>query len=115
MEEHKDKPKKSALVTLIIMTALFALLVIPGIWISAFSFMLFDAPGSDSSIFVISLFLSVISFPVLVLVSFSSWIFFFLKKYKTAVIVSLLPFVSIVSAGFLFAFSEIFMGGNLVP
>lgn len=115
MEELKNGNKKLTLAALVISTVVFGLLLIPGLWISAFSFMLFDAPGTSESPFVISLFISIISFPVLALFSFSSWIFFFYKKYKAAVLISLLPFVSLIMAGTLFAVSEIFFGGNLTP
>jgi len=88
---------KGTLVTLIITTILFLLLITPGVYVAMMSVMLFDAPGSTENPTVVGFFYSIVSFPVMCGLSPVSWIFYALKLYKTAIIVSLSPVLSIIA------------------
>ena len=93
--ENNLKGKKSALVTLIITSAVFTILLIPSFWVTAMLTMMFDSPEAADSSFIWFLFLSFASFPVIIIFSYTAWIFFFVKKYMAAKIISLLPLVSL--------------------
>jgi len=88
---------KGTLVTLIITTILFLLLITPGVYVAMMSVMLFDAPGSTENPTVVGFFYSIVSFPVMCGLSPISWIFYALKLYKTAIIISLSPVLSIIA------------------
>jgi hypothetical protein len=95
---------KGTLVTLIISTILFLLLIIPGIYVAMMSVMLFDAPGSTENPSVVAFFYSIVSFPVMCGLSPISWIFYAFKLYKTALFVSLSPILSIIAIIIMFFF-----------
>lgn len=82
-------------IRMIISNIFFGLLFIPSLFLAAISGMMFDAPGSEN-IYTLLFFSSVLSFPLLIILSIpSTWIFYELKKYKISFFVSLLPFLSI--------------------
>lgn len=93
---------KGALITLIIATIFFSLAVIPAIYVAMMSVMLFDAPGSEKNPSVLAFFYSIVSFPVMCVVSNVSWIFYALKLYKAAIIVSLSPLLSLLAMAICF-------------
>lgn len=102
----ETKPKHTATwIVLLIVTIFFALAIVPAIYISMMSVMLFDAPGSEKNPAVLAFFYTVVSFPILCGVSFTSWIFFLLKLYKTSVVVSLLPLLSLLAGVFQLVFT----------
>ena len=80
---ENNKGKKSALITLIVTSAVFTILLIPSFWVTAMLTMMFDSPGSENSGMLWLIFLSFASFPVLIIVSYSGWIFFMVKKYSS--------------------------------
>lgn len=93
---------KGVLITLIISTILSLLLIIPGVYAAMMSVMLFDAPGSTENPSVVLFFYSLVSFPVMCGLSNVSWIFYTLKLYKTAMVVSLSPLLSILTIMIMF-------------
>jgi hypothetical protein len=115
MTTEINKGSRGTLILLIISTIVFGLMIIPGVWIAAWSVMLFDAPDSTGNVFLITFFTSIVSFPVMCLFSFSAWIFYFFRKYKISAIVSLLPLVSVVLVIVLFTISSVFFDGNFAP
>lgn len=86
---------KGALITLIIATIIFLLAIIPGIYAAMMSVMMFDAPGSTENPSIVAFFYSIVSFPVMCGLSLASWIFYALKFYKTAIVISLSPVLSL--------------------
>ncbi|EKD70349.1 MAG: hypothetical protein ACD_46C00560G0002 [uncultured bacterium] len=91
-----DEAKKTKN-TIIVCNIIFGLLFLPSLFISAMSVMMFDAPGSENSFYTMLLFLSVISFPLLAIISIPiSWIVYKFQKYNIAIIVALSPILSIV-------------------
>ena len=66
-------------------------------FMSGMSVMLFDAPGSTSSILTILMFLSINSLPLFIFISIlTSWGFYNKKNYKSAVMMAFLPLLSII-------------------
>jgi len=103
--ETENKPyskNKGALITLIIATIVFALAVTPGIYAAMMSVMLFDAPGSEKNLSVLAFFYCIVSFPVMCVLSNVSWIFYALKLFRTAIIVSLSPLFSLLAMAICF-------------
>jgi hypothetical protein len=116
MEDNiTEQSKRKALKVLTPGTIIFGILLIPGIAVTMMSVMLFDAPGSEENPWVLAFFYSIASFPVITVFSFSSWIFYFLKKYTIAVIISLLPLISILLVVFQFALSILIFDGSFGP
>jgi len=93
----------------------FGIILVPAFWIATSGVMLFDSPVSTESGFLITLYAVMFSFPFVILISFTSWIFFYFEKYKWAVIVSLFPLVNILSALVLILISYVFFNGSLIP
>jgi len=92
---NKAKKTKTRIITYNI---IFGLLLLPSLFFSVMSIMMFDAPGSENSPYTIMLFISVISFPLLVILSIpASWVFYKFQKYSTSLMVALLPLLSIIS------------------
>jgi hypothetical protein len=85
------------LTLLIISTIIFVLLFAPAVMFTAVSSMALDAPDAGSNIPLLSYFFSLLSFPVLSVFSFSSWIFYAFKKYSAAIYVSLSPLISVIA------------------
>jgi len=102
---NTENKHTAAWIILIVTSIFFALAIIPGIYIAMMSVMLFDAPGSEKNPAVLAFFYTVVSFPILCGVSFTSWIFFILKLYKTSVVVSLLPLLSLLAGVFQLTFT----------
>lgn len=101
--ENKSYSKnKGALITLIIATIVFALAVIPGIYAAMMSVMLFDAPGSEKNLSVLAFFYSMVSFPVMCVLSNAGWIFYAFKLFRTAIIISLSPLLSLLAIAICF-------------
>jgi hypothetical protein len=82
----------------------FALAVTPGVYMAMMSVMLFDAPGSTENTSIVAFFYAIVSFPVMCIVSNVSWIFYAFKLYRTAIIISLSPLLSLVAIAILFSF-----------
>jgi hypothetical protein len=106
--ETETNPKtyskhKGALITLIIATILFALAVTPGVYVAMMSVMLFDAPGSAENTSIVYFFYAIVSFPVMCIVSNVSWIFYAFKLFRTAIIISLSPILSLIAMAILFS------------
>jgi len=106
---------KGTLILLIVSTIVFALLITPGVWVSMMSVMLFDAPGSENNPYVLAFFYSIVSFPVLCVFSFSSWVFYAFKLYKTSIVVSLAPLLSIFAVIMQFFVSFELFNGSFGP
>jgi O-antigen/teichoic acid export membrane protein len=85
------------LTLLIISTIVFVLLLAPAIMFTAVSTMALDAPGAFKDIRLMSYFCTLLSFPVLSVFSFLSWIFYGFKKFKAAIYVSLSPLISVIA------------------
>ena len=94
-DEKSYSKHKGTLITLIIATILSLLAIIPGIYAAMMSVMLFDAPGSAENVSLVAFFYCIISFPVMCGLSNISWIFYALKLYKTAIVISLSPVLSL--------------------
>jgi len=115
MNENKEKSSIKPLITLIVSSGFFGIILVPAFWIAMSGVMLFDSPGSTESGFLITLYAVMLSFPFVILISFTSWIFFYFEKYKWAVIVSLFPLINVLSALILIFISYVFFNGSLIP
>lgn len=99
--------------TIILANIFFVLLVVPGIMVAFKSVILFDSPGSESNPVIIVMFLTVVSFPVIVFLSLGSWVLYSYRKYKASVIISFLPFVNIFIVAIITLISMTFFNQNL--
>lgn len=82
---------------LIISNVIFGLLAIGSIYPILLSPMMFDAPGSETNPGIALLLISLLSFPVVVILSIvMSWRFFMKKSFKKALNYSLIPFISLI-------------------
>ena len=115
MNENKEKNSLKPLITLIVSSGFFGIILVPAFWIAMSGVMLFDSPGSTESGFLLALYAVMLSFPFVILISFTSWIFFYFEKYRWAVIVSLIPLVNVLCASVLIFISYVFFNGSLVP
>ena len=66
------------------------------------SVMLFDAPGSTENYSVFAFFYSIVSFPVMCILSNVNWIYYAFKLFRTAIFVSLSPILSLIAMTILF-------------
>jgi hypothetical protein len=92
-EENIYKMKKKTRLILIIATIFFALSVIPALFTAMMSVMIFDSGINATRIIFYSF---IVSYPLICLLSFLSWIFYGYKKYAVAIFISLLPLLNIV-------------------
>lgn len=101
--------KKRSLIVLLITTLVFGLLIIPGIGAILVSPKAFDASESPANPKLIAFTISLVSFPVVALISIiASWILYFKTRYQTAMWASLLPLLSLLSSLLTFALVEAF-------
>ena len=106
---------KKVLIICIAGTVIWVLAMFPALYLFAFSAMLFDAPGSESSPFTLMLFYSIASFsPVAVISVIGMWFFYLFKKFRVSVVFSLLPLLSIISGITAFILISVVCGGSLV-
>ena len=79
-----------------------------------FSFMLFDAPGSETSLLTNWLFFSLVFFPITTIISNIAAVFSFVTKkyFKTAYYFSLIPKINLYSLLFSFLCIIVFNGGK---
>jgi hypothetical protein len=106
---------KKLMVLNIISSIFWVFMCFPVFYLFAFSAMLFDAPGSESSPFTLMLFYSIISFFPAVFFSIpGSWVFYILKKSKLTIVFALLPFLSIISGLAAFVLISTVCSGSLV-
>lgn len=94
MEEIElTKTRKTAKIILIISTVLFALAIIPGIFVAMMSVMIFDS-GVTTKLIILYSFIA--TFPVICFLSFLSWVFYGFKKFGIAIFISLLPILNLI-------------------
>jgi hypothetical protein len=91
--EQLEKRKKSTKFILIIATIFFALSVIPALFVAVMSVMIFDSGVTTTRIVFYSF---IVSYPLICLLSFLSWVFYGYKKYAVAIFISLLPLLNII-------------------
>ncbi|NUJ97233.1 hypothetical protein HGA92_00405 [Candidatus Gracilibacteria bacterium] len=109
-----DKAKKTK-IGVMICNIIFVLLLLPSLFISAMSGMMFDAPGSENSTYTILLFSSVVSFPLLIILSIPfSGIFYKFQKYNISLIVALSPLLSIIFFALSLYLLGVMCNGNFV-
>ncbi len=95
-------PRKIALGTLILATVCFGLLAIPASFAMMMSPMAFDTGISTAAII---LFVTLLTYPLMVLVSVpASWIAYRRGGYRTAITLSLLPAINLVALALIFGF-----------
>lgn len=88
--------KNKIKIWLIISTSIFGSLTILSLPMILMSPMMFDAPGSTNNKAILAVFYSLISFPIIVLITIiGAWILFRLNKYKTSLLISLIPLISV--------------------
>ena len=80
-EKKSYSNHKGTLIILIVASVVFTLAVTPGVWAAMMSVMLFDAPGSEHNPAVLAFFYTIVSFPILCILSLASWIFYAFKLY----------------------------------
>lgn len=98
---------------LIIINVFFGLCMIPAFFMALMSVMLFDSPGSTESSLTWTLFFSLISFPILCLLSIPfTWVFYKKEKPKAALWVSLSPLFSVLFIIIAFVLLEVFCNGQ---
>jgi hypothetical protein len=93
---------------------IFLIGLLPWAVIFVFSFMLFDAPGSESSVLTRGLFYSIAAYPVLVIVGFFSSNGFWRldEAHHRRGRLAFLPLLSPISAAFFLFAIEMFCGGQ---
>jgi len=111
--DNVDSTRKNSRTFIVIANIFFVMLAIPGIMFAFKSFILFDSLGAESNPVVLTMFLSVVSFPVLVFFSLGSWVLYAYKKYKASVIISLLPFVNVLIIAIITFISMAFFSESL--
>ncbi len=86
---------KISLVILLFNTVLFSLAFLPATALAFFSPMVFDAPGSDQDPGIVLYFWSILTFPVVVLITLSSsWLLYRQGYYWWAASISFLPWIN---------------------
>lgn len=105
MEDFQLRRKKVTFVILIITTTVFTLAIIPGIWIAIMSIRIFD---SEVTTTLIILFSFIATFPLICLLSFISWVFYALRKYRFAVFISLMPILNPIGFSVMLAIKNFF-------
>jgi len=108
-----DALRKNSRAVIIVSNIFFIFLAIPGIVVAFKSFILFDTPGADSNPVVIIMFLSIVSFPLSVILSLFSWVLYFYRKYKASVIISFLPFINVLVIAIITFISMAFFNESL--
>jgi hypothetical protein len=89
--ESEASLKRPAFAVLIVTTIIFGLMLTPSIFFALMSIRLFETPGTQQ-IATWILALSILTFPLICSFSiFFSWIAYWLKGYKTAIVLGLLP------------------------
>ncbi len=79
-----------------ILNVLFGIGLIPSIIACAMSFTLFDSMDDENKILIWALFLCLFTFPILIICSIPiSRIYYRKEKYKQALLISMLPIISI--------------------
>ncbi len=91
--EQLIKRKKNTKIILIISTIFFALSVIPSLFAAVMSVMIFDSGVTTTRIIFYSF---IVSYPLICLLSFLSWLFYGFGKYTVAIFISLLPLLNVV-------------------
>ncbi len=98
----------------VIATVLYILLGIIGLFMSLFSVMLFDAPGSENNPFTWLAVLAICSLPITCLVSLiGSWHCYRMADIKKLNIFYCLPFISVILIVVAFVAIEILYDGKL--
>jgi hypothetical protein len=93
-ESLKNKP---AFFTLLISQIVFALLLLPWIVFLGLSTMMFDAPGSESNGTLLTIYFSIMVYPVgLVVGIVSSWICYSFRKFKWAYALNCIPLLWVI-------------------
>ncbi len=90
-----ERGRRATRILLIVATVLYGLSLVPAAFMVMMSPMMFDAGPSPE---VWTMFGLVVGYPVLVLVTIVlGWVLFAYKKYRAALIVSLLPILEVVA------------------
>lgn len=98
---------------LIVTTLLFAVGGVLGVIPALFSPMMFDAPGSTENPFTVALFLSVISFPVVSLLSIViSWLLYAFDRPRAAWLLALTPLIPIFVGALALTGLQLLHGGS---
>ena len=100
----------------IVANIIFLIGLFPWAFIFMFSFMLFDAPGSEASALTRGLFYSIAAYPVLVIVGFfgSNGFWRLNEAYRRRGRLAFLPLLSPICATFFLIAIEMFCGGQFV-
>ena len=100
-------------VVLILATVLWALAGAASLLVVLFVPMLFDAPGSTSDPFAVTLAVSIVLFPLACLVSIvGSWIGYRKRRLRGSILFALLPLLPVAGALFAMVGHEAFAGGR---
>jgi hypothetical protein len=101
------KLRRSARLTLLLTSVLFGLLMIPGVGAVMISPMVFESPASNENPTLVAFTVALVSYPVLALLSIpGSWVAYARKHYRAAMLISLLPLLSILAAFICFLLLE---------
>jgi hypothetical protein len=101
------KRRRNARLLLLLTSVLFGLLMIPGVGAVMISPVVFESPASKENPTLVAFTVALVSYPVLALLSIlGSWIAYALKHYRTAMVISLLPMLSILAAFICFLLLE---------
>jgi hypothetical protein len=93
------KLRRNARLTLLLTSILFGLLMIPGVGAVMISPVVFESQASRENPTLVAFTVALVSYPVLALLSIlGSWIAYALKRYRTAIAISLLPILPILAA-----------------
>ena len=88
--------KNKLKIWLIVATSIFGSLTILSLPMVIMSPMMFDAPGSTNNKALLAAFYSLISFPIIVLITIIvAWVLFRNNKLKTSLIISLIPLINL--------------------
>ena len=101
------KNKRKAKIILITATIVFVLLIIPGVIFGLMSAIVIDEAFKGDKNMLVIFFAFLATFPVISFLSFSSWIFYAVKKYELAIFISLMPLLNLIGIFILLALSYI--------
>lgn len=98
----KENVKENKIVNIItiVSSSIFYIILPFSVLFALVSPMMFDAPGSDENPFLWAAFFSAITSPLIILISVITSILLFKRFSKAAFLVSLLPFINIVTIMF---------------
>ncbi|MFC4099847.1 hypothetical protein [Paenibacillus xanthanilyticus] len=101
--------KKKVLAGLIIPQIVYVLFILVWIFVSIASVMMFDSPGSENHLGVWAVFLLIVAYPVgLIAGLLLSWVSFFRRRYRAALLWNGIPLLWVLPIGGFLIYANFF-------